>query len=62
MLYRRYAPDRENLEMRPEVNVKVKVTQNGMHNSCHPKRNQHPKFGIPTSNNIGDMHQTQCSF
>ena len=29
---------------------------------CHPKRNHHPKFGIPTSNNIGDMHQTQCSF
>ena len=25
----------------------------------HPKRNQHPEFGIPTSNNIGDMLQTQ---
>ena len=25
----------------------------------HQKRNQHPKFGIPTSNNIGDMLQTQ---
>ena len=24
----------------------------------HPKRNQHSKFGIPTSNNIGDMCQT----
>ena len=26
---------------------------------CHPKRNHHPKFGIPTSNNIGDMLWTQ---
>ena len=25
----------------------------------HLKRNQHTKFGIPTSNNIGDMLQTQ---
>ena len=25
----------------------------------HPKRNHHPKFGIPTSNNIGDMLWTQ---
>ena len=40
--------------MRPEGNVKVKVTQNGM-----PKRNQPTKFGILTSNNIGDMLQTQ---
>ena len=35
--------------MRPEVNVKVKVTQNGM----QPKRNRHTKFGIPTSKNYG---------
>ena len=27
----------------------------------HPKRNQHTKFGIPTSNNIGDMLQTRLS-
>ena len=25
----------------------------------HSKRYQHPKFGIPTSNNIEDMLQTQ---
>ena len=25
----------------------------------HPKRSQHTKFGIPTSNNIGDMLQTR---
>ena len=25
----------------------------------HPKRNQHTKFGIPTSNNIEDMLQTR---
>ena len=48
---------RKNLEMRPEVDVKVKVTQNGM--LYHPKRNQHTKFGIPTLNNIGDMLQTR---
>ena len=74
--------------MRPEVNVKVKVTQNGMHHSAIPRgitivskvakirnrynqvphltqdtngkvTNSHPKFGIPTSNNIGDMLWTQ---
>ena len=25
----------------------------------HPKRYQHTEFGIPTSNNIGDMLQTR---
>ena len=46
--------------MRPEVNVQVKVTQNGMHgHSAILKRNHHPKFGIPTSNNIADMLWTQ---
>ena len=25
----------------------------------HPKRNHHPMFGIPTSNNIRDMLWTQ---
>ena len=45
----------KNLDMRPEVNVKVKVTQNGMHHSAIPRGNKHTKFGIPTSNNIGDM-------
>ena len=28
----------------------------------HPKMHLHTKFGIPISKNIGDMHQTQCSF
>ena len=26
------------------------------------KMHPHTKFGIPNSKNIGDMHQTQCSF
>ena len=48
-----YAPDTKYLEMRSEVNVKV--TQNGMHHSPPPS---HFKFGIPTSNNIGNMLKT----
>ena len=34
---RRYAPDMKNLEMRSEVNVKVKVTQDGIHHSAIPR-------------------------
>ena len=37
LYYRRYAPDTINLEMRPEVNVKVKVTKNGTHHSAIPR-------------------------
>ena len=33
----------KNLEMRPEVNVKVKVTQNGMHHSAIPRGITTPK-------------------
>ena len=47
--YRRYAPDTINLEMRPEVNVKVKVTQNGTHHFTIPR-------GINTPN-LGFLHQ-----
>ena len=43
---RRYAPDRKNLEMRPEVNVKVKVTQNGMHHSAIPRGINTPYLGF----------------
>ena len=28
----------------------------------YPKINPHAKFGIPTSKNIEDMHQTRCGF
>ena len=42
--------------MRSEVNVKVKVTQDGMHHSAIQDESTHQ---IPTSNNIGDMLQTQ---
>ena len=28
----------------------------------HPKMHLQTKFGIPISKNIGDIHQTQCSF
>ena len=50
----------------------MKKPRNGARNQCqgqsdsiwyaplrHPKRNHHPKFEIPTSNNIGDMLWTQ---
>ena len=48
----------KNLEMRPEVNVKVSDSK-WYAPLRHPKRNHHPKFGIPTSNNIRDMLWTQ---
>ena len=44
MLYRRYAPDTKNLEMRLEVNVKVKVTHNGMHHSAIPREINTPNL------------------
>ena len=28
----------------------------------HPKMQPNTKLGIPTSQNIGDMHQTRCMF
>ena len=58
--YKRYAPDTIILKTRSEV--KVTVTQNWHVTPPHPKMHLHTKFGIPISKNIGDMHQTQCSF
>ena len=40
----------------------VRDTQKWYVTLCHPKMHLHIKFGIPISKNIGDMHQTQCSF
>ena len=39
--------------------VKVTVTRKWYATLCHPKMHPHIKFGIPTSKNIGDMHQTR---
>ena len=49
----------ENLEMRSERNVKVEVNQKWYATLRNPKRNPHIKFGILTSNIIGDMLQTR---
>ena len=42
--------------------VNVTVTRIWYVTLRHPKMHFHTKFGIPTSKNIGDMHQTQSSF
>ena len=42
--------------------VKVTVTGIWYVTLCNPKMHLHTKFGIPTSKNIGDMHQTRSSF
>ena len=55
----RYAPDTIILKTRSEVKVKVTVTRKWYATLRHPKMHPHTKFGIPTSNNIGDMHRTQ---
>ena len=56
---RRYAPDsKQFLETRSEVLDNVTGTQGWCATLCHPKMHQHTKFGIPTSNNIGDMLRT----
>ena len=57
-----YAMDTIILKTRSEVKFKVTVTQLWYAILGHPKMYPHTKFGIPTSKNIGDMHQTQCSF
>ena len=62
---RRYATDTIILEMRSKVNVTV--TQKWCVTHCHPNMHQntkfwipsHTKFGMPISNNIGDMAWTQ---
>ena len=58
--YKSCAPDTIILKTRSEV--KVTVTQKWHVILCHPKMHLHNKFGIPISKNIGDKHQTQCSF
>ena len=47
------------IKTKPEVKVKVTVTQKLYATLRHPKMHPHTKFGIPTSKNIGDMHGTQ---
>ena len=42
--------------------VKVTVTRKWLLTLHHSEMHLHKKFRIPTSKNIGDMHQTQCSF
>ena len=56
-LHRRYAPNKIILEMRSEV--KVTVTPKWNVTLCHLMMHQHNTFGIPTSNNTGDMLWTQ---
>ena len=58
--YKSCAPDTIILKTRSEV--KVTVAQKWYVTPRHPKMHLHTKFGIPISKNIGDMHQTQCSF
>ena len=60
--YRRYSPDTLILKTRSEVKFKVTVTQKWHATLRHPKMHPHTKFEIPISNNIRDMHKTQCSF
>ena len=60
--YKRFAPDTIILKTRSEVKVKVTVTRKWYVILCHPRMHLHTKFGIPTSKNMGDMHQTQSSF
>ena len=58
--YKRYAPDTIILKTRSEV--KVTVSQKWFVTFRHPKMHLYITSGIPISKNIGDMHQTQCSF
>ena len=58
-LYKRYALDMSMLRI-TRSEVKVKVTQKWYAALPHPTMHLNTKFGILTSKNIGDMHQTQC--
>ena len=60
--YKRYSPDTIILKTMSEVKVKVTVTQKWYMTLRHHKMHTYTQFGIPISKNIGDMHQTQCSF
>ena len=57
--YKGYATDTIILKTRSEV--KVVVTCKWYVTLCHPKMHSHTKFGIPSSKNVGDMHQTANS-
>ena len=64
--YRRYAPDKKRdgrtdivITIKTKSEVKVTVTRKWYATLGHPKMHPHTKFGIPTSNNIGDMHRTK---
>ena len=57
--FKRYAPDTIILKTRSEVTVKVIVTQKWYATLRHLKMYLHTKFGIPNSNNIGDMPWTE---
>ena len=57
---KRSAPDTIILKTRSKVNVTV--TRIWYVTLRHPMMHFHTKFGIPTSKNLGDMHQTQSSF
>ena len=56
--YSRYASERVFVELCPEVKVTVTQKQYSVIQHCDPKMFPHTKFGIATSNNIGDMLQT----
>ena len=60
--YKRCAPDTIILKTRSEVKVRVTVTRKWYVTLPYPRINLHTKFGVPTSKNIGDMHQAQNSF
>ena len=60
--YKRCAPDTIILKTRSEVKVNVTVARKWYVTLRHLRMHLHTKFGISTSKNIGDMHQTQSSF
>ena len=55
--YRRYEPE-SLLILETRSEVKVTVTHGWYTTLCHAKMHAHSKFGIPTSNNTGDMLRT----
>ena len=58
-IYRRYAPDTKKPRNDARSQCQGKSDPKWYAPLRHPKRNQHTKFEIPTSNNIGDMLQTR---
>ena len=56
--YRRYEPE-SMLILETRSEVKVTVTQGWYTALCQPKMHAHSIFGIPTSNNTGDMLRTR---